>query len=117
MWCGAGLVTQLGPTLGTPRAAAHQAPLSMGFPRQDYWSGLTFPSPGDLPDPGTELASSALQADSFTVELPRSPKSTIQQQKTEERVKETEIQKEDRREKERPLQFACLALLIYSSFI
>ena len=37
----------------------------MGFPRQEYWSGLSFPSPGDLPDPGIELRSPALQADSL----------------------------------------------------
>ena len=37
----------------TPWTAAHQAPPSMGFSRQDYWSGLPFPSPGDLPDPGS----------------------------------------------------------------
>jgi len=47
-------------TLGTE---AHQAPLSMGFPRQAYWSGLPFPSPGDLPNPGFELVSPAWQAD------------------------------------------------------
>ena len=41
---------------------AHQAPLSMGFPRQEYWSVLPFPSPGDLPDPGIKSASPALQA-------------------------------------------------------
>ena len=39
------------------RTGAHQAPLSMGFCRQKYWSGLSFPSPGDLPNPGTEPAS------------------------------------------------------------
>ena len=39
---------------------AHQIPLSMGFPRQEYWSGLLFPSPGELPDPGIEPVSSAL---------------------------------------------------------
>ena len=39
---------------GTPQIAAHQAPLSMEFHRQEYWSGLPFPCPGDLPDPGTE---------------------------------------------------------------
>ena len=39
----------------TPWTVAHQAPLSMGFPRQEYWSGLSFPTPGDLPNPGTEL--------------------------------------------------------------
>ena len=41
-----------------PRTVAHQAPLSMGFSRQEYWSGLPFPTPGDLPDPGLEPASS-----------------------------------------------------------
>ena len=40
--------------LATPRTAARQAPLSTGFSRQGYWSGLPFPSPGDFPDPGTE---------------------------------------------------------------
>ena len=49
----------------TPWTGAHQAPLSVGFPRQQYWSGLPFPSPGDLPDPGIEPMSSALQADSL----------------------------------------------------
>ena len=43
----------------TPWTVAHQAPLSMGFPRQEYWSGLPFPSPGDLPDSGIEPASLA----------------------------------------------------------
>ena len=52
---------------------ACQAPLSMGFPRQEYWSGLLFPSPGDLPDPGTEPASPALQADSLSAELAGKP--------------------------------------------
>ena len=46
----------------TPRTVAHQAPPSMGFSRQGYCSGLPFPSPGDLPDPGIEPRSSALQA-------------------------------------------------------
>ena len=44
----------------TPWTVAYQAPLSMGFSRQEYWSGLPFPSPGDLPDPGTEPGSPAL---------------------------------------------------------
>ena len=47
---------------------AHQAPLSMGFPRQEYWSGLSFPSPGNLPDPEIEPGSPALQADSLLSE-------------------------------------------------
>ena len=50
---------QLCPILfgSTPRTVAFQAPLSMGFPRQEYWSGLSFSPPGDLPDPGIEPAS------------------------------------------------------------
>ena len=51
-------------------ATAHQAPLSMGFSRQEYWSGLPFPSPGDLPNPGIEPRSPALQADALTSEPP-----------------------------------------------
>ena len=62
-------VTQLCPTLATPGTVANQAPLSMGFSRQEYWSGLPFPSPGDLPNPGIEPKSAALQADSFPTEL------------------------------------------------
>ena len=53
----------------TPQTVAHQAPLSMGFSRQEYWSGLTFPSPGDLPNPGFEPGSPACQADSLPAEL------------------------------------------------
>ena len=52
----------------TPWSIAHQAPLSMGFPGQEYWSGLPFPSPGDLPDPGIKPMSSALAGGFFTVE-------------------------------------------------
>ena len=48
-------VAQSCPTLVTPWTVAHQAPLSMGSSRQEYWSGLPFPSPGDLPDPGLNL--------------------------------------------------------------
>ena len=52
---------------------AHQAPLFMGFPRQEYWSGLPFPSPGSLPDPGIEPGSLALQSDSLLTEPPGKP--------------------------------------------
>ena len=52
----------------TPWTVARQAPLPMGFSRQEYWSGLPFPSPGDLPDPGIKPRSSALQADALTSE-------------------------------------------------
>ena len=54
----------------TPRTVANQAPLSMGFSRQECWSGLPFPSPGDLPDPGIEPQSPALQADALLSEPP-----------------------------------------------
>ena len=54
----------------TPWTAAHQAPLSMRFSRQGYWTGLPFPSPGDLPDPGIEPGSPALQADALPSETP-----------------------------------------------
>ena len=57
----------------TPWTVAHQAPPSMGFSRQEYWSGLPFPSPGDLPDPGIEPRSPALQADALTSEPPGKP--------------------------------------------
>ena len=58
---------------GTPRTAACQAPPSMEFSRQGYWSGLAFPSPGDLPNPGIEPRSPALQADSSLAEPPGKP--------------------------------------------
>ena len=56
----------------TPWTVACQAPPSIGFSRQEYWGGLPFPSPEDLPDPGTEPWSPALQADSLTSEQPGS---------------------------------------------
>ena len=52
----------------TAWTVAHQAPLSMGFLKQGYWSELPFPSPGDLPNPATKLRSSALQTDSLLSE-------------------------------------------------
>ena len=52
-----GLVAKLYPTPETLWTIAHQVPLSRGFPRQEYWSWLSLPSPGDLPHPGIELAS------------------------------------------------------------
>ena len=64
-----GLVTKSCPTLATPWPVACQAPLSMGFSRQENWSGLPFPPPGDLSDPGIKPGSSALQADSLPTEL------------------------------------------------
>ena len=57
----------------TPWTVAHQAPPSMGFSRQEYWSGLPSLSPGDLPDPGIEPRSPALQADALPSEPPGKP--------------------------------------------
>ena len=57
----------------TPWTVAHQAPPSMGFSRQEYWIGLPFPSPGDLPNPGIKPGSPAFQADALTSEPPGKP--------------------------------------------
>ena len=58
----------------TPGTVALQAPLSMAFSRQEYWSGLPFPSPGDLPNPGIKPVSPALAGKFFTTEPPEKPK-------------------------------------------
>ena len=63
------LVTKLRLTLVTPWTVTCQAPLSLGFSRQEYWGGLPVPSPGDLPNPGIKPRSPALQADSLPTEL------------------------------------------------
>ena len=65
------LVVQLWPTLCNPMA--HQGSLSKGFSRQEYWNGLPFSSPKDLPDSVIELESPALQVDSLLSEPPRKP--------------------------------------------
>ena len=65
-----GLVAKSCLTLATPWTVARKAPLSVGFPRLEYWSGLPFPSLGDLPDPGIEPASHALAGCFFTTEPP-----------------------------------------------
>ena len=57
----------------TPWTVAYQAPPSMGFSRQEYWSGVPLPSPGDLPNPGIEPGSPAFQADALTSEPPGKP--------------------------------------------
>ena len=64
-----GLVAKSCLTLSTPWTTACQVPLSMGFSRQEYWRGLPFPSPGDLPHPGFERRFPALQADFLPTEL------------------------------------------------
>ena len=61
----------------TSSTVAPQAPLSMGFSKQEYWNGLPFPSPGDLPDPGIEPGSPALQADSLLTELGAKPDTVL----------------------------------------
>ena len=71
-YVGGGLPAKSCPTLATPWTIAGQAPLSMGFFRQEYWSGLLFPSPGDLPKPGIEPGSPTL-ACSLPTELQEKP--------------------------------------------
>ena len=63
--------------LSTPGTVACQAPLTMGFSRQEYWTGLPCPPPGDLPDPGIKSRSPALQAESLLSELPGKSKISI----------------------------------------
>ena len=71
---GGGLVTKACLTFAIPRTVAMgQVPLSMGFPRQENWSGLPFPSPGNLPNLGLELASLALTGEFFTAEPRQMP--------------------------------------------
>ena len=70
---GGGLVTKLYLTLVTPWTIAHQAPLSMGFSRQEYWGGLPLPSPEHLPNPGIKPVSPAWQADSLPLSHLGSP--------------------------------------------
>ena len=70
---GSSLVAKSCPTFATPGTIALQVPLSVGFSRQEYWSGLAFPSPGDLPNLGNEPRSPALQADSLPTELQGKP--------------------------------------------
>ena len=62
------LVSKLCPALVTQQTVAYQAPLSLEFPRQEYWSGLPLPSPGDLPDPGIKPMSPALAGRFFPAE-------------------------------------------------
>ena len=71
------LVAKLCPILATPWTVAHWAPLSMGFPSQEYWSGFPFPSPGDLPNPGTKPESPALACRFFTLSHQESPWTSI----------------------------------------
>ena len=67
------LVAKSCPTLVIPWTVARQVPLSMEVSRQEYWSGLPFPFPGHLPNPGIEPESPALEADSLLTELQGKP--------------------------------------------
>ena len=70
---GGGVVAKSRQTLATPWTVARQATLSKGVPRQEYWSGLPVPSPGNLPDPGIEPMSPALVGGFFTTAPPGKP--------------------------------------------
>ena len=73
---------------GDPMDCNLQAPLSMGFPRQDYWSGLPFPPPGDLPNLGIEPVSPALAGEFFTTETPLEAYSLVDETKLSEKQDE-----------------------------
>ena len=68
----------------TPWTVVYQGPLSMGFSRQEYWSGLPFPSPGDLPNPGIKPGSPALGADALPSEPPGKPPVGLKHEEEEE---------------------------------
>ena len=72
-WLCCCLVAKSCPTLATPWTVAHQATLSMGFPRQEYWCELSFPPLGDLPNAGTTSKFPALRGGFFTTEPPGKP--------------------------------------------
>ena len=102
----------------TPWTAACQAPLSMGFSRQEYWSGLPFPSPGDLPNPGIEpvsLLSPALAARFFIISATwEAPWASLEAQMVKRlpAMQETQVQSlgwEDTLEKETATHFSTLA--------
>ena len=69
--------------LATPWTVAYKALLSMEFSRQEYWSGLPFPSPGDLPHPGIQPGSATLQADALPSEPPGKPGNKIERKEHE----------------------------------
>ena len=94
----------------TPSTAAHQAPPSMGFSRQEYWSRLPFPSQGDLPNPGVEPRSPTLEADTLTSEPPGKPAQRLKRLPPMWETQVRSLGREDPLEKEmvNPLQYSCL---------
>ena len=75
-WCGMWSSLSRVQLFATPWTIAYHAPPSVGFSRQEYWGGLPFPSPGDLPNPGIEPGSPTLQADALPSEPPGKLKNT-----------------------------------------
>ena len=92
-----GLVTKLCPTLAPQWTVALQVPLSMEFSRQGYWSGLSFPSPGDLPDPGIEPVSPALAGKLLTIEPPEKPKKVFSE--TQNSYKNSDLSLKEKKKK------------------
>ena len=76
------LVAKSSLTLATLWTAAHQDPLSLGFPKQEYWGGFPFPPPGDLPNPEFKLTSPALTGGFFATDQPGKPKIDFVRQKS-----------------------------------
>ena len=92
----------------TPWTVAHQAPPSMGFSRQEYWSGVPLLSPGDLPNPGIEPRSPALQADTLTSEPPGKPLDTVEESVNRERESHSSTKKQkDRKSRSGGVDIIC----------
>ena len=88
------LVAQSCLTLCDPMDCRCQAPLSMGFSRQKYWSGLPFPSPGNLPNTGVKPGSPALRADSLPFEPSGKPRKGREDSKSARKIQHTHTQPE-----------------------
>ena len=93
----------------TPWTVAYQAPPSMGFSRQEYWSGLPFPSPGDLPDPGIEPGSLTLQADALTSEPPGKPDNSLWLANDQMQIKHYQVARQGAK-----IELICIVLVAQS---
>ena len=99
--------------LVNPGTAAHQAPPSMGFSRQEYWSGMPFPSPGDVPNPGIEPRSPTLQADALPSEHPGKPDGKEPPVKAEDPGLIPGLGRSPGEGNGNPLQYFCLETSMY----
>ena len=101
-------VSQSCPTLKDPMDCSLPGSSSMGFSRQDYWSWVPLPSPGDLPNPGIEPRSPALQADTLTSEPPGKPLDTVEESVNRERESHSSTKKQkDRKSRSGGVDIIC----------